>query len=208
MVPSEPGTAEPAARPDSAAPFSLIGERDRERLPSGVVDAYPLPRDRADMATGMLVGTERPVHHNVTAYRVADDRPFHLDSLHRAVKTAVARHEALRTAIDMDSYTVPMQLVHPGAAVPVVYRDLRHLDQRSARAELDAFLGTECATPFADLGRPGLLRLGAHICGEGTWWLSVTEHHAIREGGSHRSMLTEILECFRAHRDGEAAQQE
>jgi amino acid adenylation domain-containing protein len=196
------GRTGPLALQAYVAPFELILGEDRALLPDGVADAYPLSRVQAGMVAEMLVDNERHVYHNVTSYRVTDDQPFSLPALRDAVRTIVARHEVLRTGIDMVSYSVPMQLVYHSAEVHCGEHDLRHLDEAGVQHQLTDFMRHERSSPFEDLTSPGLFRLTAHITSARDWWLSVTEHHAILEGWSHHGMLMELLGSYRMIRNG------
>ncbi|MCW3820848.1 condensation domain-containing protein, partial [Micromonospora sp. DR5-3] len=184
------------------APFELISAADRELLPAGVVDAYPLSRVQAGMVVEMLADADLHAYHNVTSFRIRDDLPFAAADLRAAVDLVVARHEVLRTSIHLSGYSQPLQLVHESAVLPVGVRELRDLDETAVEAALREFTARERATLF-DLRRPPLLRLHAHVCDDKTWWLSVTECHPIIEGWSHHSLVMEVLEYYRALRRGE-----
>ena len=184
------------------APYELISAADRELLPVGVVDAYPMSRVQAGMVVEMLADADLHAYHNVTSFRIRDDLPFSVVDLRAAVDLVVARHEVLRTSIHLNGYSQPLQLVHESAVLPVGVRELRDLDETAVEAALREFTARERATLF-DLRRPPLLRLHAHVCDDKTWWLSVTECHPIIEGWSHHSLLMEVLEYYRTLRRGE-----
>ena len=50
--------------------------------------------------------------------------------------------------------------------------------------------------------------MAAHLEGEGAWWLTLTESHVILEGWSHASLVREILETYRAVREGRPVEHE
>ncbi|GAB1818979.1 amino acid adenylation domain-containing protein [Herbidospora sp. RD11066] len=177
----------------SVAPFALL--EPGEAAPVGVVDAYPLSRIQAGMVYEMLADAERGSYHNVTSFSITDDAPLDETALRRAADLLVARHEVLRTSIDLAGADRPLQRVHATAVMPV------HVGSLNGDDELTAFLDAERATPF-DLLVPPLLRLAAHRTGSRTWRLSLTECHAILEGWSYHSLLMELLTLYRAVRDG------
>ncbi|MDG4786446.1 amino acid adenylation domain-containing protein [Micromonospora sp. WMMD1102] len=195
------GRSTPAAEERPVAPFELLSAEDRAKVPAGAADAYPLSRVQAGMVVEMLSDGELHAYHNVTSFRIRDERPFGLAALREAARIVVARHEVLRTAIDLTTYSVPMQVVYPDAEMPVGERDLRHLDAAELDRSLREFTAVERADVF-DLAQPSLMRLHAHVCDDKTWWLSVTECHAIIEGWSHHSLLMEVLDLYRQIRDG------
>jgi amino acid adenylation domain-containing protein len=189
---------------DKASPvaaFELICEQDRALLPAGVVDAYPLSQVQTGMVVEMLTDTELSIYHNTTSFRIRDGKPFSLPALREAAAVVAARHEVLRTSIELTGYSVPMQLVHADAVIPVGARDLQGRSEAEREASLRAFAAAERGSVF-DLAAPPLLRVTAHVCEDDVWWISVTECHAILEGWSYHSLLMELLGCYRRIRDG------
>ncbi|MFE4976926.1 amino acid adenylation domain-containing protein, partial [Kitasatospora sp. NPDC056651] len=184
-----------ATRVAPVEPFALITAADRATLPAGVTDAYPMAMAQIGMAVDLLAVDGRSNYQNVATSRIRDELPFVLPALREAARVVAQRHEVLRTSFDLESYSVPLQLVHAEAGIPVVVHDLRELPAEEFRGALREFQAAERARLF-DLSRPPLLRLAAHRAADG-WWLTVTEFHGIVEGWSYHSLLKELLDCYR-----------
>ncbi|MBT0770089.1 amino acid adenylation domain-containing protein [Kineosporia sp. J2-2] len=197
LAPGAPVTENPGVEP-----FSLIGDDDRALLPGGLTDAYPLAQVQLGMLVEMLADETRNRYHNTASFRVRDGRPFRVEALRRAADAVLERHEMLRTSFDLDRYSVPMQLVHAGAAMPVQVRDLRDLDPAGVGDDLARFTARERATLF-DLGQAPLMRITAHVESDECWWMSVSVCHPITEGWSHRALLMELVEGYLHERAGE-----
>ncbi|GAA3495614.1 hypothetical protein GCM10019016_027140 [Streptomyces prasinosporus] len=198
------GRPAPAAPRPPVAPFALLGDEDRDRLPDGLVDAYPLAQVQLGMVVEMLADNGRNHYHNSTCFRILDDRPLDPGVLRRTVDTVLARHEILRSSFAIEGYSVPLQLVHPAGDVtaPVTTRDLTGLDADAIEQSLRAYMAEE-RTRLFDLTRAPLVRFTGHACDDGSWWLTLTECHAVLEGWSHHSLLMELVTTYRALRDGE-----
>ncbi|GAA3849302.1 hypothetical protein GCM10022243_14090 [Saccharothrix violaceirubra] len=181
-------------------PFELISDTDRARLPEGVVDAYPLSKIQTGMVVEMLTSGERAAYHNATSFRVRDDAPFDADALREAARVISSRHQVLRTSIDIDGYSVPMQIVHEDAAMGVEHFDVRGLDDEGVDAAVREFVAHERANPF-DLAEKSLVRIGAHEADGNVWWFTITECHAVIEGWTHHTLLMDVLDCYRQIRD-------
>ncbi|MER7166290.1 amino acid adenylation domain-containing protein, partial [Micromonospora sp. NPDC000207] len=195
-------TARPAAEPEPAVvPFALVDDADRSALPAGVVDAYPCTQGQLGMLVELLADTERNHYHNVTSYRVHDEGEFSLDALRAAAALLVARHEVLRTSFDLTGYAVPMQLVHATAELAVTADAARATERADLERELRDFIAVE-RTRLFDLDRPGLLRLHARTCPDGSWWLTLTECHPILDGWSYHSLIMEVVREYRRIRAG------
>ncbi|MFG3256577.1 amino acid adenylation domain-containing protein [Streptomyces sp. NPDC048172] len=191
------GRAEPLP---VTAPFSLLMPVDAERLPEGLVDAYPMSQVQTGMVVEMLAGGLR-TYHNITSFSIRDGEPFDAAALRAAADELTVRHEFLRTSLHPTEFSEPLQLVHPAATLPLTVTDLRGNTPEEQERAVRAHIAEERSRPF-DLARPPLLRLGVHLLDDG-WRLSITECHAILEGWSYHSLLMELLHLHRAFRDGE-----
>ncbi|MFJ6621720.1 amino acid adenylation domain-containing protein, partial [Kitasatospora sp. NPDC091335] len=193
-----------SAEQTGPAPFELLAEADRDRLPAGPtgpVDAYPLSLAQAGMVYEMLAGADRGAYLNNLSHPVRDDGAFSADALRAAAALLTERHEILRTSIDLSSYSEPLQLVHPAATIAVTHHDLRQLGAAEQRAELAAAVARDRLAPF-DLAVPGLLRLAAYRLDERHWQLSVSNCHAVLDGWSQTSLVAELLGYYRDLRAG------
>jgi amino acid adenylation domain-containing protein len=200
------GASGSASLRPTVAPFALLDPADHAALPLDVVDAYPISLTQRGMLLELLAGGEENHYHNITAFRILDRVPFSLTAFRQAADLIVQRHEVMRTAYDLTSYSVPLQLVRDTAAMPVGCTDLRHLDADRQPEELLAHCAAERAQLF-DLGRPPLMRMHIHLCDDESWWLSITECHPILEGWSYHSQLMEMLLAYQRIRDGLAPEQ-
>ncbi|MYT68235.1 MULTISPECIES: non-ribosomal peptide synthetase [unclassified Streptomyces] len=175
----------PPSGPDAHKPFALLPPGDRAGFGPGVTDAYPLTRLQA----GMFFHSERSgLYHNVKAYTLRG--PFDTRRWHEAVAGLTERHEVLRTSFALTGFSEPVQRVHARVPVPLTVEDLRGLPDREARVA--ARFAAERATPF-DPARAPLVRYHLQRLTDDLTRLLVTEHHAVLDGWSERSLLVELL---------------
>ncbi|MEU6077195.1 amino acid adenylation domain-containing protein [Micromonospora sp. NPDC047074] len=183
------------------APYALIGATDRDRLPAGLVDAYPASRTQLGMLVESAVSGDRAVYHSVLAHQVRDGRPFDAGALRGAVHAVVARHEILRTSFDLVGYSVPMQLVHADAAPDVRVEDGRGIPADRHAALFAEFVAAERARPF-DVSVAPLLRVTAHVDSDESWWFTFTISHTVTEGWSSARLVAEVLDGYAERIDG------
>ena len=185
---------DPLARPQTEL-FSLISEADRLKLPGGIVDAYPLARLQTGMLFHSVYHEDSVTYHNVSTLRLRT----HLDSSkwQLAVQQLAGRHPVLRTSFDLDRFSEPLQLVHETASIPCTIEDLRALTSEEQERRLALFLEDERGRRF-NWSNPPLLRFYIHRLTDETFQLSWTEHHAILDGWSVASMLTELFQTYSA----------
>ncbi len=194
-TPSVAGLAAAAGDPDAASasqelePFALVAPEDRERLPEGLVDAYPMAELQVGMVYEMELDPDRRPYHNVDSLRIAG--VFDEACFREAVARVVERHPILRTSFDLSGYGEPLQLVHATAEMPFTVVDLRGLDEDARDAVVSDYVRTERAHRF-DHSRPLLLRFGIHRLADDAFQWTITEHHAIFDGWSLHSSISEI----------------
>ncbi|MEV1025601.1 amino acid adenylation domain-containing protein [Streptomyces sp. NPDC050264] len=166
-------------------PFALLSPGDRAGIGPGVTDAYPLTRLQA----GMFFHSERSgLYHNVKAYTLRG--PFDARRWREAVSGLTESHELLRTSFALTGFSEPVQLVHARVPVPLTVEDLRGLPDREARGA--ARFAAERSKAF-DTARPPLVRYHLQRLTDDLTRLFVTEHHAVMDGWSERSLLVELL---------------
>jgi aryl carrier-like protein len=174
-------------------PFGLAGEEARGRLAEDVEDAYPLGRLQAGMIFHSNYAPESGVYHDVISYRL--HLPYEAEKFQKAVDRLTRRHEMLRTSIDMESFSEPMQLVHRRVDLRVEEEDWRLWGAAEQEAGLADFVEREWRRGFTWEQAP-LLRMFAHRLSEDTFQCSFSFHHAIMDGWSEASLITELLQDY------------
>jgi amino acid adenylation domain-containing protein len=173
--------------------FSLIADRGRFIAPDGVEDAYPLTM----LQTGMLFHSqyepELAIYHNITSFHLRAH--FDAEALRDAVQQVVNIHPALRTSFDLTSYAEPLQLVHKYIPISLGTEDISNHTAAEQRGRIAAFIESEKRNKF-DYTCPPLVRFYAHRRSENTFQFTVTEHHAILDGWSVATMITEIFQHY------------
>ena len=171
-------------------PFSLLSETDRQNLPSDLEDAYPLSQLQAGMFFHSIDSPDTAIYHNITSLHLK--APFDLQKLQIAIQELVAFHPVLRTSFDLRNYSEPIQFVHKMVSIPLQVEDLRHLCANEQEKVLAVWFQAEKSQKF-DWTCPPLLRFQIHRRSEETFQFSFTEHHAILDGWSVASMITELF---------------
>lgn len=126
----------------------MVAPGDRDRLPGGLEDAYPLTRMQQGMLYELLADAGKGAYHNVTSFRVQEPAGFDAEVMQRAADAVVRRYEILRTGFDWSSYDEPLQLVHPDADLPVGVDDLRGLDDATQADRVRGYLNAEAGRWF------------------------------------------------------------
>jgi amino acid adenylation domain-containing protein len=185
-----------AAAEVSAEPFALLDPGARASMPDDVEDAYPA----SQVQLAMLYHTERDpdsrVYLNLNGYRV--HTRWDEVAMREALRRLAARHPLLRTSFDMAARPEPVQRVHRHVELPLEVADLRGSGPEALDAAFHALKGGA----FEWL-RPPLLRFHVHLVSDEAFRIVLAEHHAVLDGWSVASLMTELLRTFVAVRDGE-----
>ncbi|WP_175671503.1 non-ribosomal peptide synthetase/type I polyketide synthase [Burkholderia ambifaria] len=200
------GTGAPAEAEAAVPRAPLTSEADRARLPAGVVDAYPLSRLQLGMLYHSLRHERSSLYHDVIGYEVA--YAYDEACLAHALDRLSARHPALRTALRMEGFSVPLQLVFDTARIPLAVTDLTSLDATAQAARIDAFMDGERFAAF-DIAAAPLFRCFVFKLAAQRFKLVWSFHHAMLDGWSEAALTAEFIRLYTAglqnlHDDGSA----
>jgi amino acid adenylation domain-containing protein/non-ribosomal peptide synthase protein (TIGR01720 family) len=174
-------------------PFDLISMADRARMPDGVEDAYRLAALQAGMLFHTIYTPDSAMYHDIFSFHLR--APFDPGAFQIAVRQLVAGHAILRTSFDLANFSEPLQLIHTTAEVPVQIEDLRQLAPAAQEAALLVWREAEKGRKF-DWAHAPFLRFQVHRRTDETYQFSLSFHHAILDGWSLASMLTELFQRY------------
>ncbi len=166
--------------------FCHLTAAQRERLetlyPEPLWDAYPATQ----LQMGMLLEStrDRGVYHDVFSYQV--NRGLDMDRLSCQLNRLVARHETLRTAFVEDDEV--------GYLAVVMATQRVNLTEMTSSDWPDV-LRREHARPFA-FDQAGLFRFYVSTETASSFQLILSVHHAILDGWSVASLVSELLSLY------------
>ncbi|WP_227013950.1 non-ribosomal peptide synthetase [Paenibacillus psychroresistens] len=173
----------------------------KSKLPLDMEDLYPM----SDIAQGMIFHSlrfpEEAMYHDQFVYQVKDPT-FSTETLNQALSFMVAKHPILRTSFHVEEYGQPIQIVHYAGKAVIDELNLSHLKPDEQESEITMFLSEDRKQPFrlhaAPLWRMKLIPLNAdHVC---ICWIF---HHAILDGWSVASFMTELVNVYFRMKAGE-----
>ena len=174
-------------------PLSLLTNDDLAKLPGDVEDAYPIAKLQLGMLFHSGFSSTTAAYHDITSVHL--HAPLDLDMLETALDQLSMNHPMLRTSFDLTNLSEPLQLVHRTVRLPLTVDDLRHLSEAEQEAALESWIEAEKGRRF-DWSRPPLLRFHIHRRTDDSYQFSLSLHHAILDGWSVASMLTELYQQY------------
>jgi amino acid adenylation domain-containing protein/non-ribosomal peptide synthase protein (TIGR01720 family) len=187
---------------ESAQAFSLITSQDRLKLPAGVEDAYPLTMLQKGMIFHSQYEPDSAVYHDIFSYQF--QAALHVQHFQTAIQHLAACHPILRTAFDLNTFSEPLQLVYQTVDIPVQVEDLSRLTTTEQDEMVAKWLETEKKRPF-DWAHAPLLHVHIHRRNEKIFDFTLSFHHAILDGWSVASLLTDLFEIYLSLLRGEKA---
>ncbi|MEU4160005.1 amino acid adenylation domain-containing protein [Actinoplanes sp. NPDC026670] len=167
------------------------------------------PRDR-DKPTPLSYAQQRewalerfrPSNNISGALRIEGDtaQDADLDLLGRILTEIMARHEALRTTVEVIDRT-PYAVVHPVTPIKIPVVDITHLDPEAQRLEVRRLYDVEVASPFAP-DDPQRMRCTAVKLAENVYVALISTHHSSSDGWSMAIVFKEVALLYPALRAG------
>ncbi|MGF7047826.1 surfactin family lipopeptide synthetase A [Paenibacillus sp. DS2015] len=159
-----------------------------------IEDIYPMSDIQQGMAFYSLKHSHQSMYHEQFVYQLKEPE-FQLSLFQRALELLVQKHSILRTSFHFDLSDVGVQLVHRTVDLQVEEADLRQSSKEEQEMLLQKSLSEDLNHPFpmdaAPLWRAKLYYLGhEHIA---FCWIF---HHAILDGWSAASFITELVNTY------------
>ena len=173
--------------------FTLISEHDRRKLPEGVEDAYPLSRIQAGMVFHSQYNEGSAVYHDIISYRIKGE--YEEAAMRRSIERLIQRHEMLRTGMELDGYSEPLQLVYERVEAPLEMQDISNRSEAEQEEEVERWIEQEKREGF-EWGKAPLMRIKVTRRGKEDYQLSISFHHAILDGWSFASLLVELYQEY------------
>ncbi|MGJ4952834.1 non-ribosomal peptide synthase/polyketide synthase [Bradyrhizobium sp. HKCCYLS20291] len=174
-------------------PFELVAPEVAGALDGDVEAAYPLTRLQHGMLLETLDADTATTYHDVMSYHL--QAPWDHDALKDALAVVVARHDILRSSIRIGLGPEPLQLIHRKATIPLAVDDLTALSAAGQDLRIETWGRAETAHAF-ELAQAPLLRVQVHRRSASMFQFSLSFHHAILDGWSVATLLTELFAAY------------
>ncbi len=178
------------------APFELISEEERGRLPEDVEDAYPMSMLSAGTIFQSEMTRGSSQYHDIIGYLI--NSGFHAEAFTEAVRILVDHNPIFRTSYRLSGFRDYLQLVHKSVDPPPVFiADVRHLDEAAQEVWYEEWEREEKAHAF-DWEYPGLIRLHVHVLRDDLYRYSISQHNSALDGWSINLVHTKLFEIYHA----------
>lgn len=159
-----------------------------------VEDVYPMSAIEKGMVFESVVKEGVGVYHDQVFFKKKFTN-FNIQRFEHALQLVVRKHPILRTSFNIVSFETEVQIVHKHVEVTVSYEDISKLSAQQQEARVERYLQQELKQPFNTSEAP-LWRMSAFKLGGDTVGFVWQFHHAILDGWSNASFLTELNNLY------------
>ncbi|PTX61366.1 surfactin family lipopeptide synthetase A [Kordia periserrulae] len=160
-----------------------------------IEDAYPMSDIEIGMCYNYIINREQSVYHDQFLYPIYIP-VFDLERFNRALNLMVAKHDILRTSYNIDTYKTPLRFIHKSLEVSAAYEDISHLTKDAQSTYVNDFMTTERKEVPFEITKPGLWRMKIFKLNAEEQILLFQFHHAILDGWSRASLITELNNIY------------
>lgn len=176
--------------------FGLISENDKVLLSNSIEDAYPLTMLQEGMLFHTNYSEHNNIYHNVTLFKVKSK--LQMEFLESSINYAIKTHPVLRTSFNFKDYSEPLQIVHKHVNAPIKLIDLTHKTKEEQEKKVEEWFKLEEVSTFNIYEAP-LIRFSVISISPNEFYFVVTEHHAILDGWSAASLISEIFTNYHSY---------
>jgi hypothetical protein len=176
--------------------FGLLGEEDRTKLPTGVVDALPASSLQIGMLYLCETSGDAALYTSIDGWEVR--APFDETRFRTALKRLAQRHQVLRSSFEFGSLSVPAQLVWKDVQPELTLA--RATTAEEAEQRVRSWCESRLAAPF-DWREPSLASCHVVVLPK-SFHVVLAVHHAILDGWSMSRLTVELMALYEAERSG------
>ncbi len=160
-----------------------------------IEDVYPMSDIEKGMVYYSLKYPDNAVYHNQTVFQ-QKDKEFDPVILKKAVALLGKKHPILRTGFNMFGFKEPVQVVFKEITLDIEHYDISGMARQEMEEHVKAFLVKDRKQPFKFTEPEPLWRLRTFALGNGNICFVWICHHAMTDGWSTASLMTELKNTY------------
>jgi amino acid adenylation domain-containing protein/non-ribosomal peptide synthase protein (TIGR01720 family) len=178
----------------------LADPAQKSRLPAEWVDFYPMSDIEQGMVFHSVLDPSVAMYHDQFVYQWRDPDGFDEATFRDAIAQVAERHDSLRASYHLTGFDEPIRVVHRSARFDWAVEDLCALDPLSQRSRIVDAMDADRRVPF-DVTVPSLWRLRLFRLSANEVSVLWIFHHAILDGWSNATLMTELAGAYFAIRE-------
>lgn len=163
-------------------------------IPSGIEAVWPMSEIEIGMVFHSLLNPEEGLYHDQFVFPLKYSE-FDPERFGRALDLLTRKHSILRATFQLEKFGEPVHLVYETMIPDLQYVDISGLRREEQEEEISSYMVADRHKSF-DVSRPGLWRMRLFALGEDSFCLLFVFHHAILDGWSVASLMTELTQTY------------
>jgi tyrocidine synthetase-3 len=161
---------------------------------TNIEDVYPMSDIEKGLVFYYLKSSEVVVYHDQFIYPLKY-RKFDVNLFKKAVGLLAAKHQILRTSFNIKDFEESVQIVHKEVSFEIPHFDISSMKKSQQQEFVNRYLAKDKQRPF-NAAIPPLFRIAVFILDDENNWVALVFHHAILDGWSAASMMTELHNTY------------
>jgi amino acid adenylation domain-containing protein len=159
-----------------------------------VDDIYPMSDIEKGMVFYSLKNSEQALYHDQFIYQMNYNN-FSIERFRSAMSLMVEKHELLRSAFNMEDFGEAVQIIFKDVPLEIKHYDLSGDERPQQQRVIEKIVEEDRYTPFM-ISLPPLWRMMIFSLDEHHICLVWSFHHAILDGWSNASLMTELNNTY------------
>jgi amino acid adenylation domain-containing protein len=178
--------------------FAALRDEIRDNMPNPeqVEDIYPMTEIELGMVFNYMKNLGTGVYHDQFLFNLTFTE-FNVETFEQALTLLMRKHPILRTGFNIKDFNKPVHIVYTDVKAPLEYLDYTGTSHHDFRKIVAAELSEDLLDTFDDRKHP-LWRMKMLRYGITDYTLVLTFHHAVLDGWSVASMMTELNNTYYA----------
>ncbi|WP_298510748.1 non-ribosomal peptide synthetase [uncultured Kordia sp.] len=158
-------------------------------------DMYPMSDIEIGMSYAYEMHKGEGVYHDQFVYPIFISN-FDQAIFKNALDLMIQKHDVLRTSYDIQSFAKPMRLIHKEITPTLQFTDISEISRNEQEAHIESFMETDRENSFFDITIPGIWKMDIFKIDKDEHFLVFQFHHAILDGWSRASLITELNNTY------------
>lgn len=161
---------------------------------NNVEDLYPMSDIEKGMVFGYLLNEGTGTYHDQMVFTNRFEA-FDINRFEKALNRLSQKHEILRTGFDLSNFETEIQIVYKEVDHSVFFEDLSAFSMDQQETHIKHFLHQQLKKKF-NVDEAPLWRMSVFKVGEDSYVFTFEFHHAILDGWSDASFVTELNNLY------------
>ncbi len=173
----------------------INGLKKSIEIDQNIEDVYPMSDIEIGMCYSYTLGLGKGVYHDQFVYPMPTTS-FNEKVFRKALDLIISKHDVLRTSFDLTTYEKPIRIIHKNIDCDLTFEDISMHDETFQKKHIESYMQNERYNVPFQSNKPGIWKMKIHKLEKDKHFLVFQFHHAILDGWSRASLITELNNTY------------